>query len=158
MVQIFNKLVRDNIPNIIENNGEKAITRILSDKEYRVELYKKLLEESQEVINSQDTEDILEELADVLEVLKSIAELENRNLDDVIEIANQKRLKRGGFSKKIFLEKTNKWKAVDINVSEEKSFTSAVINCLSCIYTVHRLNLYKMGLFSKWVLQVLVKK
>ena len=118
MVQIFNKLVRDNIPNIIENNGEKAITRILSDKEYRVELYKKLLEESQEVINSQDTEDILEELADVLEVLKSIAELENRNLDDIIEIANQKRLKRGGFSKKIFLEKTNKWymKVGDINV------------------------------------------
>ena len=90
MVQIFNKLVRDNIPNIIENNGEKAITRILSDKEYRVELYKKLLEESQEVINSQDTEDILEELADVLEVLKSIAELENRNLDDIIEIAENR--------------------------------------------------------------------
>lgn len=124
MVQIFNKLVRDNIPNIIENNGEKAITRILSDKEYRVELYKKLLEESQEVINSQDTEDILEELADVLEVLKSIAELENRNLDDIIEIANQKRLKRGGFSKKIFLEKTNKWymKVGDINVKWRKKF------------------------------------
>ena len=124
MVQIFNKLVRDNIPNIIENNGEKAITRILSDKEYRVELYKKLLEESQEVINSQDTEDILEELAEVLEVLKSIAELENRNLDDVIEIANQKRLKRGGFSKKIFLEKTNKWymKVGDINVKWRKKF------------------------------------
>ena len=124
MVQIFNKLVKDNIPNIIENNGEKAITRILSDKEYRVELYKKLLEESQEVINSQDTEDILEELADVLEVLKSIAELENRNLDDIIEIANQKRLKRGGFSKKIFLEKTNKWymKVGDINVKWRKKF------------------------------------
>ena len=124
MVQIFNKLVRDNIPNIIENNGEKAITRILSDKEYRVELYKKLLEESQEVINSQDTEDTLEELADVLEVLKSIAELENRNLDDIIEIANQKRLKRGGFSKKIFLEKTNKWymKVGDINVKWRKKF------------------------------------
>ena len=124
MVQIFNKLVRDNIPNIIENNGEKAITRILSDKEYRVELYKKLLEESQEVINSQDTEDILEELADVLEALKSIAELENRNLDDIIEIANQKRLKRGGFSKKIFLEKTNKWymKVGDINVKWRKKF------------------------------------
>lgn len=84
-------MVRDNIPNIIENNGEKAITLILGDEEYRVELYKKLLEESQEVINSQDTEDILEELA-----------------YDIIEIANQKRLKSGGFSKKIFLEKTNK--------------------------------------------------
>ena len=124
MVQVFNKLVRDNIPNIIESNGEKAITRILGDEEYRVELYKKLLEESQEVINSQDTEDILEELADVLEVLKSIAELENRNLDDVIEIANQKRLKRGGFSKKIFLEKINKWymKVGDINVKWRKKF------------------------------------
>ena len=124
MVQIFNKLVRDNIPNIIENNGEKAIIRILGDEEYRVELYKKLLEESQEVINSQDTEDTLEELADVLEVLKSIAELENRNLDDIIEIANQKRLKRGGFSKKIFLEKTNKWymKVGDINVKWRKKF------------------------------------
>lgn len=43
MVQIFNKLVRDNIPNIIESNGEKAITRILSDEEYRVELYKKII-------------------------------------------------------------------------------------------------------------------
>ena len=108
MVQIFNKLVRDNIPNIIKSNGEKAIIRILSDEEYRVELYKKLLEESHEVITSQDTEDTLEELADVLKVLKSIAKLKNRNLDDIIEIANQKRLKRGGFSKKIFLEKTNK--------------------------------------------------
>ena len=43
-------------------------------------------------------------------------------------------------------------------LSEEKSFTSVGINCLSCIYTVHSLNLYKIGLFSKWVLQVLVKK
>ena len=108
MEQVFNKLVRDNIPNIIESNGEKAITRILGNEEYRVELYKKLLEETQEVINSQNTDDILEELADVLEILKSIAELENKNLNDIIEIANQKRLKRGGFSKKIFLEKTNK--------------------------------------------------
>ena len=108
MEKIYNKLVRDNIPSIIQEDNEIPIIRILSDVEYRQELYKKLLEESQEVINSQDTEDTLEELADVLEVLKSIAELENRNLDDVIEIANQKRLKRGGFSKKIFLEKTNK--------------------------------------------------
>ena len=40
MVQIFNKLVRDNIPNIIESNGEKAITRILGDEEYRVDKLK----------------------------------------------------------------------------------------------------------------------
>ena len=32
MVQIFNKLVRDNITNIIENNGEKSIIRIIGDE------------------------------------------------------------------------------------------------------------------------------
>lgn len=106
MEQEFNKLVRDNIPNKIESNGEVAITRILSDDEYRTELYKKLLEESHEVINSQRSQDTLEELADVLEVLRAIAELNNKELDDIIEMANQKRLKRGGFSKRIFLEKT----------------------------------------------------
>ena len=108
MEQVFNKLVRDNIPNIIESNGEVAFTRILSDDEYRIELYKKLLEESHEVINSQGGEDTLEELADVLEVLKAIAELNNKKIDAVIEKANQKRLKRGGFEKRIFLEKTYK--------------------------------------------------
>ena len=68
MEQVFNKLVRDNIPNIIESNGETAITRILSDDEYRIELYKKLFEESHEVINSQTSEDTLEELADKLNI------------------------------------------------------------------------------------------
>ena len=42
MEQIFNKLVRDKIPDKIESNGEKAITRSLNDEEYRIELYKKL--------------------------------------------------------------------------------------------------------------------
>ena len=105
MVQIFNKLVRDNIPNIIENNGEKAITRILSDKEYRVELYKKLLEECNELITAKISNNIIEEAADVFEVLKAISELEGKNIDAVIESSKQKRLKRGGFIKKIFLEK-----------------------------------------------------
>lgn len=108
MEQVFNKLVRDKIPNKIESNGEVAITRILSDDEYKNELYKKLLEESHEVINSQGGEDTLEELADVLEVLKAIAELNNKKIDDVIEKANQKRLNRGGFEKRFFLEKTYK--------------------------------------------------
>ena len=106
MEQIFNKLVRDKIPEIIKNNGEESITRVLSDEEYRAELYKKLLEEANEVITSQGTESTIEELADVLEVLISLAELDNKDLNDVIEISNQKRLKRGGFEKRIFLEKT----------------------------------------------------
>ena len=43
MEKVFDKLVRDNIPSIIENNGEVAITEILKDEDYINELYKKLL-------------------------------------------------------------------------------------------------------------------
>lgn len=106
MEKIYNKLVRDNIPNIIEQDNETPFTRILDDSEYRTELYRKLTEECNEVLTSESSEETLEELADVLEVIRSIAKLENKKLDDVIEIANKKRTKRGGFEKRIFLEKT----------------------------------------------------
>ena len=105
MEKVFNKLVRDNIPNIIDNNGEVAVTRVLDDEEYKKELYKKLLEEANEVINSTE-EETLEELADVLEILSSIASLNNKSIEDIIEIARMKREKRGGFQKRLFLERT----------------------------------------------------
>lgn len=105
MEQIYNKLVRYKIPEIIESNGEKPITRILSDEEYRIELEKKLLEEYKEVLKTENSEDRVEELADMLEVIISLAKLENKSLNDIIEIANNKREKRGGFNNKVFLEK-----------------------------------------------------
>ena len=52
MEKIYNKLVRDNIPSIIQENNGIPITRILSDDEYRKELYKKLLEECNEIISA----------------------------------------------------------------------------------------------------------
>ena len=103
----YNKLVRDNIPDIIKNNEEIPITRILSDDEYKIELEKKLYEEYQEVLNSSGKERT-EELADMLEVMISLAKLEGKDLDDVIEVAKVKRLKRGGFNKRIYLEGVRK--------------------------------------------------
>lgn len=106
MEKIYNKLVRDKIPEIIENDGEIAFTRVLSDTNYKLELYKKLKEESSEVAASTSSKETLEELADVLEVLRAIAHLEGIRLEEVIRIADEKKKKRGGFQKKIFLEKT----------------------------------------------------
>ena len=73
MEQIYNKLVRDKIPNIIKNNGGKPYTRILSNEEYIENLKKKLIEECNEVISAKTKEDILEELADTFEVVRSLA-------------------------------------------------------------------------------------
>lgn len=102
--QIYNKLVRDKNPEIIKNNNEEPITRILNDIDYKKELENKLYEEYQEVLEATG-KDRLEELADMLEIISSLTKLENSTLNNVIEIANKKVLKRGSFENKIFLEK-----------------------------------------------------
>ncbi len=104
MARVYNKLVRDNIPNIIKAKGEEPIIKVLDDKTYKKELEKKLCEEYEEVLEASGEERV-EELADMLEIIKALAKLENKTLDDVIECANIKAEKRGAFEKKIFLEK-----------------------------------------------------
>ena len=99
----YQKLVRDKIPEIIANNGEQPITRILSDKEYILEIKRKLKEEAEEVILA-NKEERLEELADLLEVMIAIANIDGRELSDIINVCNKKREERGGFSRKLFLE------------------------------------------------------
>lgn len=104
MERIYNKLVRDKIPNIIEKKGEIPVTKILDDISYKEELEKKLYEEYKEVIEASGN-DRIEELADLLEVIRALANLENKDLVDIIKVADDKREKRGAFKDKIFLEK-----------------------------------------------------
>ena len=104
MERIYNKLVRDKIPNIIKEKGEIPVVRILDEDEYKKELEKKLYEEYKEVIESTNDERV-EELADMLEVIRALANLENKNLNDIIKVADKKLEKRGAFEEKIFLEK-----------------------------------------------------
>ena len=104
MEKIYNKLVRDNIPEIIHANGAEPVTRILDDVEYKQSLEDKLNEEYLEVLSS-DGNERCEELADMIEVIRSLAALENSSLDEIIKIADEKKSRRGGFEKKIFLEK-----------------------------------------------------
>ena len=108
MKKIYNKLVRDKIPEIIENDGETPIVRVLNDNEYKKELEKKLKEEYEEVLLAKDKKERLEELADMLEVIRTLALLEDEDIQSVINIMDKKREKRGGFTKKLFLEKTIK--------------------------------------------------
>lgn len=100
MTKIYNKLVRDKIPEIIINNGQTPKTRVLSDDEYRASLLEKLQEEVTEFISDKNGE----ELADILEVLHALAESIGLTPQDIENIRKQKADDRGGFSKKIFLE------------------------------------------------------
>lgn len=104
MDRVYNKLVRDKIPEIIKEKGEEPITRELNLNEYKIALETKLKEECQEVITA-NGEERIEEIADALEVLKALAKLEGATLEDVVTVADRKNTKRGAFEKRIFLEK-----------------------------------------------------
>lgn len=100
-MKIYNKLVRDNIPEIMIKNNAKPVTRILSDEEYLIELNKKLLEEVKEYLESGE----IEELADIEEVILAILNVKNLTKDNLEEIRQTKVKKRGAFNKKIYLER-----------------------------------------------------
>lgn len=95
-----NKLVRDKIPDIIKSAGKQAVTRVLADEEYLVELDRKLTEECAEY----QADKSLEEMADVLEVLYSIAVARGYSVEKLECVRTEKAEKRGGFADKIFLE------------------------------------------------------
>ena len=96
---IYNKLVRDRIPEIIRAKGGECKTRMLSDAEYADALDKKLGEELAEYLNSHDPE----ELADLLEVIYACAALQSLSPADLEQIRADKAEKRGGFGDKILL-------------------------------------------------------
>lgn len=96
---IYNKLVRDNIPDIIAANGETPRIRILSDDEYLHHLEAKLDEEAGEYHRDKTPE----ELADILEVVFALAEAGGCSREELMEIYQKKHHIRGGFEKRIFL-------------------------------------------------------
>ena len=96
----INKLVRDKIPEIIEESGKKAVIYIADDKEYLEKLYDKLIEEIEEFKENPSPE----ELADILEVCDAIRKYFNIDANEVEYIKKEKFEERGGFYKRIILK------------------------------------------------------
>lgn len=94
------KLIRDKIPAIMAAKWEIANTYIASDEEYWERLKDKLIEEAQEVIEETN---ITEELADLLEVIHAICISRWISLEEIENIRQEKKNKRGGFEEKIIL-------------------------------------------------------
>lgn len=101
-MKVYNKLVRDKIIDIIEEDGKIAKYTILSDNEYRQELNKKLQEEVQEYIEDNN----IEELVDIVEVVYGILNSMDVTIEEFEKVRIKKQKERGAFNKKIYLEKT----------------------------------------------------
>ena len=95
-----NKLVRDKIPQIIRESGKDSLCRCLSEEEMTVYLEKKLTEEVEEYYYSKS----LEELADILEVVYALAEMQGCDKLRLEEVRLQKEIENGAFKNGIFLE------------------------------------------------------
>lgn len=101
----WNKLVRDRIPNIIEDSGKTAVIRKLNTVEYVEALKNKLSEEVQELTAATGS-DIVSEVADVLEVLSAYCEVCGIDATEIERVRLDKSATRGKFVDRIFLIET----------------------------------------------------
>jgi predicted house-cleaning noncanonical NTP pyrophosphatase (MazG superfamily) len=99
----YKKLVRDKIPQIIEKKGKRFSTKILNDQDYIKYLKEKSHEELDEYCAAETNEDAVEELADLLEIIHSLAKNHGSSIEEVEAVRKEKAEKRGGFKKKVFL-------------------------------------------------------
>ena len=99
MAKKYRKLVRDRIPAIIEAGGKACVWEILPEAEYLRALDTKLKEELAEYQESKS----IEELADLLEVIRAVAAARGCSWEQLEQIRQEKRDARGGFEKKILL-------------------------------------------------------
>ena len=96
----YHKLVRDRIPEIIEQDGKTCTCSVLDDEDYLKLLDEKLNEELAEYQKSKS----MEELADLMEVIRAVAIARGSSLEEVESIRKKKAEKRGEFEKRIMLE------------------------------------------------------
>jgi predicted house-cleaning noncanonical NTP pyrophosphatase (MazG superfamily) len=97
------KLWRDKAIDRLEQMGSKVHWTKLDAEQFLQQLKRKLLEEAEEVWNAKTEEHLVEELADVLEVVEAFCELHGKALQDVIALQHKKREERGGFQGRRFV-------------------------------------------------------
>ena len=104
IMKIYNKLIRDRIPEIIAKDGNTADIIILSEESFKQAIKEKLIEEATEVCNADNRDEVLSELADLQEVMDTIKQIYNINTLEVNTIQAVKALQRGKFEKRLYLK------------------------------------------------------
>ncbi len=106
-MKIYNKLVRDRIPEIIEADGKTPKVRILSEAEYKTSLLEKLVEEAKEALATKgDQKELAKEIGDIQEVIDASVEAFKLDRSQIETLKQKRKTDRGGFEKKLFLEST----------------------------------------------------
>ncbi len=96
----YNKLVRDRIPQLIEESGRRQVSRILGEQEYEQALIEKIIEEIKEYQISGNEE----EIADIYEALDCLVKLKEYEPMHIDYLRLIKREARGSFLDRVLLE------------------------------------------------------
>jgi len=102
MRKVYNKLVRDRIPDIIQAAGQECAIETMEEEEFHQALRAKLVEEAQEASAATSTE-LVAELADLCEVMDSLMVAYGIDREAVLAEQKRRQLERGGFSRRIRL-------------------------------------------------------
>jgi len=100
---IYNKLVRDKIPEVIQSTGKDCNCITLEYESYVSELKKKLREEVEEYNQAGGDAEAVEELADILEVVHALAQIHKILPEGLEKVRAKKAKERGGFANRTFL-------------------------------------------------------
>jgi len=98
------KLVRDKIPDLIMRSGRTPHAVVLDEDAFRTALQQKLFEEADELRLAGSAQGVVEEAADVLEVLTALVGSYGMSIDTITAAAQAKRAERGGFEMRLWLE------------------------------------------------------
>jgi predicted house-cleaning noncanonical NTP pyrophosphatase (MazG superfamily) len=115
----YNKLVWDNVPDIIRQKGKECEVRTLTDEEFEMELMKKVEEEASALPETTSRQELIDELADVITVVEYIKKLKNITELELADALERHAHKRGRFEKKLFLV----WSSDSAYITNEKAKT-----------------------------------
>ncbi len=100
----FNKIIRDRLPQMMQNTGINVVGHGMNGDEYGQRLREKLVPEVSEVCTAITPKDVSEEIGDVLEVLKALARHHHLDFPQVMASAEQKTAEKGGFANPLCID------------------------------------------------------
>lgn len=113
---IYNQLVKDNVPKILKEKGSKPHTRTLNDEEYISELEISL----DEYVARYTETGGMNELADIVELVYAIAKVKGYDQNKFNALLADRKKKYGGYDKRTYL----------LNVDEEDEDIDAQLKAL----------------------------
>lgn len=103
----YDKLIRDRIPEIMDEAGVRYEVTPLDDAAFERALRAKLVEEATEAAEAEASGDVAKELADVLEVVAALMEATGLDPEQVAALRERRRIERGGFVRRTWLRSTD---------------------------------------------------